>query len=206
MLQALKLPVMITMRCIPSSLASFLLNVKNFASVFVSGLLISGSLDSVAQDSSYVLGPSDVIAISVYEETDLSFDAIRIGDSGVINYPFLGELRAAGNTISTLEFNIRRGLVEGEYLINPDVSVRIVQYRPFYISGEVASPGSYPFEPGLTLRKAISIAGGFTERAARRNISILAENTGENDEPRVVDNLDTNLQPGDIVTVEERFF
>jgi polysaccharide export outer membrane protein len=194
------------MRCIPSSLASFLLNVKNFASVFVSGLLISGSLDSVAQDSSYVLGPSDVIAISVYEETDLSFDAIRIGDSGVINYPFLGELRAAGNTISTLEFNIRRGLVEGEYLINPDVSVRIVQYRPFYISGEVASPGSYPFEPGLTLRKAISIAGGFTERAARRNISILAENTGENDEPRVVDNLDTNLQPGDIVTVEERFF
>lgn len=179
---------------------------RGLASVFVFGALILEPADIFAQESSYVLGPNDVIAISVYMEEDLSFEEIRIGDSGLINYPFLGEIRAAGNSVSQFESLIRGGLIEGEFLIDPAVTVRIVQYRPFYIDGEVEEPGGYPFEPGLTLRKAVSIAGGFTERAARRGIEILPEGADEDTEPVQTDNLDISLNPGDIITVEERFF
>ena len=180
---------------------------KNLASVFVFGFLVLlGSQVAVAQESDYVLGPNDIIAISVYMEDDLSFEEIRIGDTGRINYPFLGEIQASGNTVSGFESLIRRGLIDGEFLIDPAVTVRIVQYRPFFIDGEVEDPGAYPFEPGLTLRKAISIAGGFTERAARRGIEILPEGAGQDASPDVTDNLDIAISPGDIITVEERFF
>lgn len=189
--------------CILKTLAMYL---RGLASVFVFGALILEPADIFAQESSYVLGPNDVIAISVYMEEDLSFEEIRIGDSGLINYPFLGEIRAAGNSVSQFESLIRGGLIEGEFLIDPAVTVRIVQYRPFYIDGEVEEPGGYPFEPGLTLRKAVSIAGGFTERAARRGIEILPEGADEDTEPVQTDNLDISLNPGDIITVEERFF
>jgi len=165
-----------------------------------------GASFAVAQESDYVLGSNDIIAISVYMEEDLSFEEIRIGDSGRINYPFLGEIQAAGNTVSGFELLIRQGLILGEFLIDPAVTVRIVEYRPFYIDGEVEDPGAYPFEPGLTLRKAISIAGGFTERAARRNIARLPENASEDQAPDLIDNLDISISPGDIITVEERFF
>jgi len=179
---------------------------KGLASVFVSGLCLLGASFAVAQESDYVLGSNDIIAISVYMEEDLSFEEIRIGDSGRINYPFLGEIQAAGNTVSGFELLIRQGLILGEFLIDPAVTVRIVEYRPFYIDGEVEDPGAYPFEPGLTLRKAISIAGGFTERAARRNIARLPENASEDQAPDLIDNLDISISPGDIITVEERFF
>lgn len=159
-----------------------------------------------AQTSSYVLGADDVIAISVYDEEGLSFEEIRILDSGKITYPFLGEVIAAGNTINSLEDIIRNGLINGEFLINPAVTVNIVEYRPFYISGQVAAPGSYPYEPGLTLRRAISIAGGFTERAARSGLEVHEAGMQENAPPRSYDNLDTSVQPGDVITVRERFF
>lgn len=179
---------------------------KGLASVFMSGLCLGSPLLAVAQESSYILGPSDVIAISVYEEEDLSFEEIRIGDSGRINYPFLGEINAIGNSVSGLESLIRKGLMEGEFLIDPTVSVHIVQYRSFYIDGEVEEPDSYPFEPGLTLRKAVSIAGGFTERASRSKITILAEGADADDDAAQVESLDVPVRPGDIITVEGRLF
>lgn len=179
---------------------------KGLASVFISGLCLGSPLLAVAQEPFYTLGPNDVIAISVYDEEDLSFEEIRIGDSGRINYPFLGEINAVGNSVSGLEALIRKGLIEGEFLIDPTVSVHIVRYRPFYIDGEVEDPDSYPFEPGLTLRKAVSIAGGFTERASRSKITILAEGADADDDPPQVESLDVPVRPGDIITVEERLF
>lgn len=156
--------------------------------------------------SNYVLGSGDIISISVYEEIDLSFPEMRIGDTGLINYPFLGELNVAGRTTAQLEQMIHQGLVDGEFLINPAITVSIVQYRPFYINGEVARPGSYPYEPGLTLRKAVSIAGGFTERANQNRLTVHGEGASEDGEPSVVESLDVTIGPGDIVTVDERFF
>lgn len=170
-------------------------------------LALAGSHTTLAQaqDSSYVLGANDVISVSVYGEEDLSLEEVRITDSGVITYPLLGEIEAAGSTIRGLETLLREALVDGEILIDPKVTVQMVTYRPFYIDGEVEKPGSYPFEPGLTLRKAVSIAGGFTERASRSNITI--HSSEEEDAPeRKTDSLDSAIRPGDVITVAQRFF
>lgn len=180
------------------------------ASVFafgLSALLFSlFTIGSQAQVSNYILGANDIIAISVYDEDDLSFEEIRILDSGKITYPFLGEVVAAGNTVNSIEDLIRNGLIEGEFLINPAVTVNIVEYRPFYIDGEVEEPGSYPYEPGLTLRRAISIAGGFAERGARSGITVHSEGAPEDAEPQSYDSLETPVKPGDAITIRERFF
>lgn len=168
-------------------------------------LLLHDSV-AAAQNANYVLGPGDVVSISVYEEVDLSFPEMRIGDTGLINYPFLGEIAVTGQTSAQLEQLLRKGLIDGEFLINPTVTVTIVQYRPFYINGEVAQPGSYPYEPGLTLRKAISIAGGFTERANRNRFTLHHGNDADSAAPDSTTSLDTTIQPGDIITINERFF
>lgn len=150
----------------------------------------------------YTLSPGDVIAISVYDEPEMSI-AVRLSETGGISYPFVGEVEVLGRTTSEVAAAIKESLISGEYFVQPEVNVNITQYRPYYIDGQVAGSGSYPFEPGLTLRKAISIAGGFTERASRSNITILRDS--EEFVP-VGEILDTPIRPDDIITVAERFF
>lgn len=184
---------------------------KRLASVFILAIFAfvtqqSLAQQSLAQDSGYLLGTNDVITISVYDEADLSFEELRIGDSGRINYPLLGEIVAVGISVQGFQQSIRKGLIDGEFMIDPTVAVRVVEYRPFYIDGEVEAPGSYPFEPNLTLRKAISIAGGFTERASRSKITILAEGLDLRSNSQQAPNLDVPVSAGDIITVGERLF
>jgi protein involved in polysaccharide export with SLBB domain len=164
--------------------------------------LFSWSLALQAQSTQYMLGSGDMVRIQVYDEEDLYLEA-RVSDSGTISYPFLGELKVVGITPTELEQHITESL-RGDYLINPKVSVDILEYRPFYVNGEVGSPGHFPFQPGITVRKAISIAGGFKERASKDKIFIIRDNA-ESDEPEKVI-LDEVIKPGDIVTVEESFF
>jgi len=159
----------------------------------------------VATDSSYVLGANDVINISVYGEEDLSLSEVRIADSGIITFPLLGEVRAAGNTIRGFELALREGLIREEYLVDPRITITMVEYRPFYIDGEVEKPGSYPFQPGLTVRRAVSIVGGFTARAARSGITIHSTEDLTASE-REAETLDAPLRPGDLVSVPQRFF
>lgn len=163
------------------------------------------------QTNRYVLGAGDQIKISVYDEQDLSFDQVRLGDSGTITYPFLGEIKVNGLTTTELESAIAIGLIDGEYLIQPEVTVTIMEYRQFYIDGEVNRPGGYPFEPGLTLRKAVTLAGGFTERASRSKITIISDiqDLSSNENARITNvnvSLSTLVKPGDTITVEQRFF
>jgi len=153
----------------------------------------------------YALGPGDVLSIQVYEEPDLSFPEMRIGDTGMINYPLLGEVAVAGTTTGEFERLLREKLVDGEFLIAPAVTVTIVEYRPFYINGEVETPGGYPFQPGLTLRKAITVAGGFTERANRKRFTI-HRGGAEDEASNTVSSLDVPIAPGDTITINERFF
>jgi protein involved in polysaccharide export with SLBB domain len=162
------------------------------------------STELVAQDaiSSYSLGSGDQVAINVYGEEDLSMELL-LNDAGAFSYPFLGEIRAQGVTVSQLEQLIVSGL-KGPYLIDPKVSVTILEYRRFFVNGEVKKPGGYPFEPGLTLRKAVSVAGGFTDHASRTKFNIISDNQ-DNDEP-VAGQLSTPIKPGDIITIKESFF
>lgn len=157
----------------------------------------------------YTLGAGDLITISVYDEEDLSLE-VRIGLSGQISYPLLGDIAVSGLSPKQLEDKLVAGL-KGPYLIDPSVTVSILEYRPFYVIGEVKKPGGYPFHPGLTVDKAISISGGFTERASKSNIFVvhdsgnLEQKRSDNDEKEAVKLFDV-IQPGDVITIEQSFF
>ncbi|EOW9279862.1 exopolysaccharide export protein VpsN [Vibrio cholerae] len=168
---------------------------------FLLCLLVWPSL-VVANDDFYRLGVGDQIRIQVYDEPELSFET-RVSDNGNIDYPFLGRIRLKGKTLEEVKTTIHDGLLDG-YLINPNVSVSILEYRPFFVNGQVMKPGSYPYHPGLTVNKAITIAGGFTERASKTNLFISSSDDPEAKPTKAT--LLSKLQPGDILTVAESFF
>ena len=153
--------------------------------------------------SKYPLGTGDVISITVFGEDDLKREKIRLTDAGTISYPVLGELPVRGKTIGDLEKMVTEGL-RGRYLVNPRVSVTIDEYRPFFINGQVEKGGSYPYQPGLIVRKAVTIAGGFKERASPSKIFVVREGDPSNTPVKV--DLNAPIYPGDMVTVEESFF
>jgi polysaccharide export outer membrane protein len=153
--------------------------------------------------STYKLAAGDVITIRVFGEDDLSREKVRLTDAGTIPYPVLGEVKALGLTIGEIEGSITTGLT-GRYLVNPRVSVTIEEYRPFYINGMVEKPGGYPFQPGLTVLKASSLAGGFKERASFSKITIIRESNPKAG-PQKAD-INTPVNPGDTVFIEESFF
>ena len=153
--------------------------------------------------SSYKLGSGDMITIRVLGEDDLKRERVRLSDAGTVSFPVLGEIRVRGMTVGALEDYITKGL-KGRYLLNPQVTVSIEEYRNFFVNGMVEKPGGYPFSPGLTVRKAISLAGGFRERAARDKLFIIRDDDPAQT-PRKVD-LGAAVLPGDILTVEESFF
>lgn len=168
-----------------------------------SGLLLAQAAGAT-YESTYRLGRGDSISVSVFGEKDLTVEEVRLSDAGTFSYPFLGEIRAAGRTVGEVEKDIEAGLMGG-YLLDPKVSVRIVAYREFYINGEVKEPGGYPYQPGLTVRKAVALAGGFTERASKNKIYMIPEGRADQNEPKRVD-VDSQIGPGATITIEQRFF
>ncbi len=151
--------------------------------------------------STYELGAGDTIRIDVYNEQDLSMEYL-VSSSGQIEYPYLGKLKVLGKTAEQLQQTIARGLKD-DYLIDPKVSVNIVQYRMIYVNGEVAKPGGYTFQPGLTVEKAIALAGGFTERASTKGIRITPSSGGSELSQLP---LTHKVSPGDIIIVKASFF
>lgn len=148
------------------------------------------------------LGAGDKVSVLVYGESDLSINLL-LDESGVINYPFLGEIAVSGLTPAQLENIIVEGL-KGDYLVNPSVTVSILEYRPIYIYGEVNSPGGYSYQPGLTVAKAAALAQGLTERASENRIYLIRENHGEESKKKI--DMSTRLFPGDTVTIDQGFF
>lgn len=156
-----------------------------------------------AGGTEYKLASGDMISINVYGEPGLTFEKLTLTDAGTFSYPFIGEVQAKGRTASEIEDQLITKL-KGDYLVNPRISVNVLQYREFYISGEVTKPGGYPFQPGLTVRRAIALAGGLTERASEKKISITHDQAHAQAITQI--NLDTPLLPGDSVSVPEGFF
>lgn len=146
------------------------------------------------------LGPGDLISISVYDEPDLSFQVV-VDKTGSIDFPFVGPIETVGKTTETLQAAIDQGLRDG-YLVAPEVTVTIVRYRPYFINGEVRKPSAYPYTPGITVIKAITLAGGYTQRAAKDKLLIQRE--GEQNVYRA--RPDTLVRPGDILTIKESLF
>ncbi|WNC71209.1 polysaccharide biosynthesis/export family protein [Thalassotalea psychrophila] len=170
-----------------------------FIFITLSLLFVSSNANAIDR---YLLDTGDTINITVFGEPELSKQTL-LSDSGNITYPFLGEISVRGLTVVELEKNIHNGL-KGDYLINPNVSVAIVEYRPFFIDGEVKKDGAYPYQPGLTVAKAVTLAGGFTERASKSKIYLIKSNDPEQTATLV--KFNTKVGPGDIITVKQSFF
>lgn len=160
-------------------------------------------VDSASLFSTYQLGAGDMLTIRVLGEPELTLEKIRLTDAGTLSYPVLGEIRLLGLTVGELEKIITDGL-RGRYLKNPQVSVQMDEYRPFYVNGMVEKPGSYPYLPALTVRKAFSIAGGLKIRASTEKIFIIRSN--DKNQEAIKADMNTPVSPGDTVIVEQSFF
>lgn len=160
----------------------------------------SGQQSSAVRN--YVLGVGDTIRIDVLGEPELSFQ-VRLTGDGSIQYPFLGRIQAAGKPVGTLRNEITRGLKNG-YLVNPQVRVSIVAFRPIYVTGAVNRPGSYPYNIGMTVGNAIAAAGGFNIRASENKIYLLPGGDGNGQKHKVKSG--DSISPGDTVIVGEGLF
>jgi len=151
---------------------------------------------------SYRLGPNDELGIEVFDELDLSTET-TVSGHGTIKFPLLGELRVAGMTVKEVEEDLTERLKAG-YLKSPKVTVSIMKYRNFYVSGEAKSPGAFSYREGITVLKAITLAGGWTDRAVKDEAKILRIVNGQQQIFTV--GMEETIQPDDIIIVPESFF
>ena len=160
---------------------------------------------AMAQDPGvpgYRLASGDRVKVTVFGHEDLSGE-FEVDGSGDISMPLIREITAAGLTVEELEETISDAL-QPDYLKHPRVSVEVLSYRPYYIIGEVTSPGKYPYASGLTVVNAVAVAGGFTYRAKKSRIRI--KRTVGDQTVEIEVQLDTPVLPGDVIEVPERFF
>jgi polysaccharide export outer membrane protein len=146
------------------------------------------------------LGTGDVIAIDVFNEPELSVRQ-KISQTGIILMPLIGPINVLDKLPVTVADELSAAYEDG-YLVNADVSVRVEEYRPFFVTGAVFRPGAYEYVIDLTVEQAIAIAGGLRERASRKKWNILRG------QDKLDENVDgaTTLLPGDILTIEESLF
>ena len=150
----------------------------------------------------YTLDAGDSVRITVFEQTDLT-NSYSVDKAGYIAFPLIGSVAARGQTPKQIEATIAAKLREG-FVRNPDVSVEIDRYRPFFILGEVGTAGQYVYVPGMTIQNAIAIAGGFSSRAYQGDADITRQVNGQVLNGRVP--LSDPIMPGDTIYVRERLF
>jgi polysaccharide export outer membrane protein len=150
----------------------------------------------------YILDSGDRIRVTVFEQEGLT-NTFGIDQAGYIAFPLVGAVAARGLTAQQLEAGIATKLRNG-YLRDPDVSVEIDRYRPVFVMGEVGAAGQYSYVPGMTVQKAIAMAGGFTPRGHQANVDVTRSIDGKVMTGRVV--TSDPLLPGDTVYVRERLF
>ena len=168
-----------------------------FAVVF----LASGAF-SQSGEAPYQLGSGDQIRITVFGEEDLSGE-FEIDGGGMVSLPLIGAVFIGGKNISSAQAAVVTLLADG-YLISPRVNIEVLNYRPFYIIGEVNKPGSYSYVSGMTVLQAIALGSGFTYRANEKKFELTRKVDGK--DVKITVRLETIVRPGDIIRVDERFF
>lgn len=153
-------------------------------------------------DAPYALGSGDKVRITVFGQENLS-RIYPVDAGGYISMPLIGAVMAGGGTTFQLEERISASLRQ-KYVKDPKVTVEVETYRPFFILGEVRNGGQFPYVAGMTVETAVAIAGGFTARAKKRNVQMSRQVNGRT----VVRMVPTTwkIQPGDTISVKERFF
>ena len=148
----------------------------------------------------YQLGPGDEIEIYVFQEAELTTKA-KISQAGNISLPLIGQVRLEGLTSNEAKKRIEDMYRDG-YLVNPNVSIIVRQYRPFFIHGEVKNPGSYKYQAELTLEQAIALSGGLKDRASSSKWIILRGFPQQ----AFTAEKQTIIMPGDVIKIEKSFF
>ena len=149
------------------------------------------------------LQSGDQLKVIVFGEDALS-GIYEISPAGTITMPLIGAVSAAGRTTSDLARALTHAYASGKLLQEPKISVSVVTYRPFYIFGEVTTPGKYPYTSGLDVLTAVATAGGFTYRASRT--SVLIRHPGDDVWQEYSLGAPILIQPGDLIRVPERYF
>ena len=160
-------------------------------------------IDDMSKAASYHLGAGDRVRVIVFGMVAIS-NVYSVGDTGAISMPLLGAIQAGGLTASELEERISARIVQEQLRRDPSTNVQIEQYRPFFVLGEVQRPGQYPYVPGMSLKTAVAIAGGFTFRAEEGYASVTRTVDNEVIEGRAVPT--TPIRPGDTIYVYESWF
>lgn len=157
--------------------------------------------DTAASAEDYCLGAGDTVNIVVYGEPEMTMKFI-VDKSGTINFPYIGTLALKEKTPDQVTAELTQRLRNG-YMVNPMVTVSVAEFRKYYVSGEVKSPNAFAYEPGLTVEKAIAQAGGFTDRADRKDINIRQAGSHQ-----LLENVDLthSVRPGDVVIIGMGFF
>ena len=163
---------------------------------------LAGAVPGAAGQAEYTFGTGDRIRLTVFGHEDLSGE-FTISETGEISLPLAGSLNLGGLTIRQAEQKVVETL-KPDYLVNPRVGIEVLDYRPFYIIGEVNAPGSYPYVNGMTVTEAVALGGGFTHRARKeRMVVIRASDPTRTEQPMSVTDV---VFPGDVIKVLERFF
>ena len=155
-----------------------------------------------ASVADYKLGSGDKIRVTVYGEPSLSGEFFVSG-SGMTSLPLIGDVKAVGLTVREFQDAVQKSLSDG-YLREPRVSAEVLNFRPFYILGEVTKPGTYPYTSGLTVLNAVATAGGYTYRADKNKVYI--KHDGQTTETKEPLDPSTTVGPGDTIRIGERFF
>lgn len=181
----------------------------HLAGLFFQALLILGGAlllvpgTAQAQLSDYLLGPGDKINVTVFGHTDLSGQT-TVGADGTIAMPLVGQVKAAALTVSELQTNFAE-ILDKDFVVDPKISIEVLSYRPFFILGEVKKSGKYDYVVGITIRKAIAMAEGYTRRAKHDPVLLIREDR-EGIPMRYKADLNTPVHPGDTIEVVRRLF
>jgi polysaccharide export outer membrane protein len=169
----------------------------------LTGCATSYSADFVSDPNApYTLGSGDRVRVIVFGQESLS-NSYAVDGSGHIEMPLIGIVSAQGKTTAALGADIEAKLRNG-FLRDPHVSVEVEAFRPFFVLGEVTTPGQYPYVNGMTAETAVAIAGGFTPRAYKDTVDLTRTVNGQQMSGQVP--IKNSVEPGDTIVVRERFF
>jgi len=173
---------------------------QDTTSVEAINVIESSNVIEASPERLHVIAPGDAISLLVFGETDLSIENVRVPQSGKVSLPLIGSVLVAGRTIPEVEESVASLLSEG-YVKNPRLSVTMFSYRPIFIRGAVQETGSFPFSEGLTVGKAIALAGGSKKSAKESGVSVLREGSVVH-QGLPIDSV-IEISSGDVITVDE---
>ncbi|MEL7452839.1 MAG: polysaccharide biosynthesis/export family protein [Pseudomonadota bacterium] len=150
----------------------------------------------------YILGNGDRLRVTVFDEPELSGEFLVDG-TGQVSIPLVGEIPASGKSVRDFQRELETQLGDG-FLVEPRVSAEVINFRPYYILGEVGRPGEYPYTDALTVMNAVATAEGFSYRANKRTVFIRGADDTKERSVRLTPDL--KVQPGDTIRIGERLF